>query len=247
MYSQKLSVIVPVHKGESYIKESLLDMKQSFGRYFKNLEIIAVIDGMLDRSFEEARKVSGVKVVGYQNNRGKGYALKHGFRYCTGDFVTFIDGDRDINPKVFWNFLPYMTTADMVIGSKRHPFSSLEYPLHRRILSSGYHLFSWLVLGLRLKDTQTGLKLMKRELLEVVLPLTLVKRYAFDVELCFLAHKHGFRIAEAPIEIKYKKNNGSGVNYKAIFGMFVDTIAIRYRYSILRYYQKRYKEIRFGR
>jgi len=245
-YNKKLSVIVPVYKGEKFIVDNLRVMQESFSRYFRKLEIIVVIDGNLDKSYEEAKKVKGIKVVGYTQNRGKGFALKYGFNFCTGDFITFIDADMDIHPDVFWNFIPYLTTADMVIGSKRHPFSKLSYPLTRQILSTCYMIFTWVVLGLRLRDTQSGLKIMKKELLDVIMPLILVKRYAFDVELCFLAYKHGFRIVEAPVEIKYRFN-GSGISGGTILGMLMDTLAIRYRYSILHYYQKKYHQVRFSR
>ncbi len=244
MRSKKLSIIVPVYRAENYIALNLLRMKESFSRYFPNNEIIAVIDGHVDNSFEEAMRVSGIQVHGYSQNMGKGFALKYGFRFCTGDYVTFMDCDMDINPEMIRNFIPYMASADVVIGSKRHPFSEVDYPLYRKALSRGYHLFLWLVLGLRLRDTQTGLKVVKREVLEVIMPLILVKRYAFDAELCFLAQKHGFRIVEAPIRVNYKFN-GTGINTKSIWGMFIDTLAIRYRYTILHYYQKKYKRDNF--
>jgi glycosyltransferase involved in cell wall biosynthesis len=220
-------------------------MKDTISKHFSNYEIIAVIDGELDGSMQEAKKVAGIKVVGYKDNSGKGYALRYGFKYSTGDYVTFVDSDMDIPPKQLKNFLPYMATADLVIGSKRHPFSKLHYPLARQFLSKAFQIYSWLILGLNLKDTQSGLKLIKREVLDVIMPLLLVKRYAFDLELCFLAHKHGFRIVEAPIYVDYK-SLGSGVSTKAILGMFIDTLAIRYRYSVNKYYQKKFWEAKFN-
>lgn len=243
---KKLSVIVPVYRGEKFIGKNLEEMKRSISNFFQDFEIICVVDGMKDESFKEAKKVKGIKVLGYEKNMGKGHALKYGFTHSTGEYVTFIDADMDLHPKQLKNFLPYMTTADMVIGSKRHPFSNVEYPFMRKVLSRCFQLYSWLVLGVGLRDTQSGLKLFKRELLEIILPLIVVKRYAFDLELCFLALKNGFRVVEAPIEIKYKFT-GSGINHGTIFGMFLDVLAIRYRFSILNYYQKRYHKERFDK
>ena len=246
MNGHKLSLIVPVYKSENFIKNNLEEMKKSLSRFISNFEIIAVIDGMVDNSFHEVSKVDGIKVVSYLDNMGKGHAIKHGFEHATGDVVTFIDADMDLHPDQLVNFFPYLATADMVIGSKRHPFSKLHYPFIRKVMSKGYQMFSWLMLGVNLKDTQSGLKIIKKEVLDVIMPLIVVKRYAFDLELCFLAHKHGFRIVEAPLMIDFK-NNGSGVGLKAVYGMFIDTLAIRYRYSILRHYQKYYHKIRFRR
>jgi glycosyltransferase involved in cell wall biosynthesis len=241
--SKKLSVIVPVYRAEKFIAENLEHMKKSVSKYFPDNEIIAVIDGNGDRSEEEANKVKGIKVISFKENRGKGAALKYGFENSTGDYITFMDCDMDIHPDQLKNFIPYLATADLVIGSKRHPFSRLDYPWYRKILSKGFHIYSWLVLQVHLRDTQSGLKIIKREVLEVIMPLILVKRYAFDIELCFLAQKHGFRTVEAPISVDQKFS--STINLKAIRGMFLDVLAIRYRYSFLNYYQKKFWEEKF--
>ncbi|MDP2925331.1 MAG: glycosyltransferase family 2 protein [Nanoarchaeota archaeon] len=238
--SKKLSVIVPVYSAESFIAKNLEIMKNSISKYFCNFEIIAVIDGDVDNSFEEATKVKGIKVVGYKDNHGKGNALMYGFLHSKGDYITFIDCDMDIHPDQLKNFIPYLATADLVIGSKRHPFSKLHYPLIRKILSIGFRVYSWLVLGVSLRDTQSGLKLIKREVLEVIMPLLLVKRYAFDIELCFLAQKHGFRTVESPLYVTYNTFRKSTIKFKNIIGMFLDVLAIRYRYSITGFYQKKF-------
>jgi len=241
MKTKKISLIVPVYKAESFIRKNLEEMKKSISKIFPNYEIIAVIDGEVDNSKKEAEKVSGITVLSYKENKGKGYALNYGFNHCTGDFVTFIDCDMDIHPDQLRNFLPYLTTADLVIGSKRHPFSKLHYPALRRFLSVGFRIYSWTILGVKLRDTQSGLKLIKREVLEVIMPLLLVKRYAMDIELCFLAQKHGFRTVEAPLHIDFQKLEGgktSAGSLKTIKGMFLDVLAIRYRYTFLHYYQR---------
>lgn len=245
MVNKKISVIIPVYKAERFIARNLERMKKGISSCFPNHEIIAVIDGNLDNSLAEAKKVKGVKVVGYDDNQGKGAALKYGFDHSTGDYITFVDCDMDIHPEQLKNFIPYLATADLVIGSKRHPFSKVEYPLTRKLLSKGFQMYSRVVLGTHLSDTQAGLKMIKREVLDIVMPLMVVKRYAFDLELCFLAQQHGFRTVEAPIGIDYKFN-GSGVGTEAILGMFTDTLAIRYRHSILNYYKKKFWEDRFN-
>ncbi|MEK6860158.1 MAG: glycosyltransferase family 2 protein [Nanoarchaeota archaeon] len=242
MKEKKLSVIVPVYKAEKFIAKNLEEIKKSISKYFPNYEIIAVIDGNIDNSMSEAKKVEGIKVVGYEENKGKGYALKYGFEQSSGDYITFIDCDMDIHPDQLRNFFPYLSTADLVIGSKRHPFSKLHYPLLRRFLSEGFKIYSGMILGVKLRDTQSGLKLIKREVLEIIMPLVLVKRYGFDLELCFLAQKHGFRAVEAPLHLTYNqftsKDKQSTIKFKDIMGMFLDVLAIRYRYTFLHYYQR---------
>jgi len=245
MANKKISIIVPVYKAEKFIRKNLEQIKKATLKVFPNSEVIAVIDGFVDNSYEEAKKVKGIKVVGYLVNQGKGNALKYGFQHSTGDFITFIDCDMDFDPSQLKNFIPYMATADLVIGSKRHPFSKIYYSLKRRIMSKGFQIYSWLILGVHLRDTQSGLKLIKREVLDIIMPLVLVKKYAFDLELCFLAQKHGFRMVEAPVYINQKFGSTTITN-RAIRSMFMDVLAIRYRYSILRYYQKEFWKNKFG-
>lgn len=247
---KKLSVIVPVYKAEKFIFKSLSRIRDRFKSLGVKYEVIAVVDGMLDDSYKEAKRVKGVKVVGYEHNMGKGFALKFGFDFVTGDWVTFVDCDMDLDPWQLKNFIPYTATADLVIGSKRHPFSLVHYSSLRHILSVGFNWLARLVLWLPLRDTQAGLKLIKKDVLDLIMPLVLVKKYAFDAELCFLAHKNGFRIVEAPLFVDFQKSGSTISNsfvstVKTVFSMFIDILAIRYRYSFRGYYQKKYQKLRF--
>ena len=234
----KLSVIIPVYNQGEFIYRNLHEILKTFSSHGRNFEIIMVDDGSTDKTLSEARLVRDkrLKIVGYKKNKGKGHALKYGFRSVTGDAVTFLDSDLDIHPECLMKFFPYLEKADMVIGSKRHPKSSVNYPVHRKLLSFGYHLFVNTLFGLSVSDTQTGLKLIRKEVLDEILPKVLVKRFAFDLELLVNASQRGYRIAEAPIRINYNWGNGTMVNMNAMKGIFVDTLAIAYRLYIRRYY-----------
>jgi dolichol-phosphate mannosyltransferase len=249
LQDKKISLIIPAFNEGKSIYLNLQEIKYSVSKFFSNVEIIVVDDGSRDNTAAQARQVNGVRVVSYSQNRGKGFALKYGFSKSTGEYITFLDADADIHPMLLKNFIPYLSSADMVIGSKRHPFSKLRYPMSRKVLSYMYHLFSWVVTGVKLNDTQSGMKIIKREVLEVIMPLVMVKRYAFDLELCFLAQKHGFRVVEAPLYInqKIKGSVASPATLRSIKGMFIDTIAIRYRYSVLKHYQKLFHKEKFKR
>ncbi len=246
-----LSVSVPVYKAERFIQRNLRNFQSSVKklvpRIVDRVELIAVIDGFVDRSHAEAKKVKGVKVVGYGVNQGKGHALRVGYENASGNVVTFLDADGDFNPDQIINFFPYLATADIVVGSKRHPFSKIEYPLIRKIFSNGFKMVSKLILGIGLRDTQSGLKLIKKQVLDVIMPSLVIKRYAFDLELCFLAQAHGFRTVEAPVCLEFRGQSTMGTNvpYRLAFHMFRDVLAIRYRYSVLKYYQKKYHEAHF--
>ncbi len=236
----KLSVVVPMYN-ETNIYANMQEMIKSISSNFKHYEIILVDDGSTNNCLAEAKKIRSkyLRVVGYKKNKGKGHALKYGYTFVTGDAVTFIDADLDLHPDQIKHFAKHLTNADVVIGNKRHHQSNVHYPWFRKFFSFGYHILVFFLLGLRLQDTQSGLKLFKKEVLDNVLPRVAIKKYAFDLELLLNAHKQGYKIYEAPISLTYKFS-GTGINLKEIYYMFVDTLAIAYRLHILRYYDKKH-------
>ncbi|OGC50284.1 hypothetical protein A2716_03690 [candidate division WWE3 bacterium RIFCSPHIGHO2_01_FULL_40_23] len=212
-------------------------------------EIIVVVDGFADKTFDEAKRVEkrNIRVIGYRINKGKGYAIRYGASLCSGDIVIFIDAGMDINANGISMVLEHMEwyRADIIVGSKRHPVSKIhEYPLFRRIYSFGYHLIVKALFGVRVGDTQTGLKVYRREVVDRVFPRLVVKRFAFDIESLAVANHLGFRrIFEAPVEINWDFENTSFKKSAFLFlnpdirGVFIDTLAIFYRLHFLKYYE----------
>jgi hypothetical protein len=154
----------------------------------------------------------------------------------------------DINPNGISMLLEHMEwyNADIIVGSKRHPVSRVDYPIIRRLYSFGYHFLIELLFGVKVKDTQTGLKVFKREVLEKVLPRLLIKRFAFDIELLAVSQHLGYtKIFEAPINIDLGFSKSSFSYFflfdKSVRAMLVDTLAVYYRLNILRYYDDRSK------
>jgi glycosyltransferase involved in cell wall biosynthesis len=236
-----VSVVIPTYNENRIILETIRECMLSLNGI--GYEIIIVDDGSNDGTLEKvqqfAREQKNIKIVNYGGNHGKGFAIRYGFKHTTGDTIAFIDADMNIHPEQILTFIKEMesTGADVVVGSKRHPFSKVNYPLNRKILSEFYYMFVKMLFDLHLRDTQVGLKLFKRKVLEDVCPIVLVKRYAFDIEILANAHRLGYKIREAPIEINLDYD--SHVNKRAIWNMLWDTCAIFYRMSILQYYDKK--------
>jgi len=236
-----LSIIMPAHNLGGSIYDNIRRVHELIrGRL--PFEIVVIDDGSGDdtreRTREAASKYDEVRPVYLSQNVGKGGALSRGFRASRGSYILLLDADLDLSPEHVMRFFEIMEEqdADVVIGSKRHRDSVLHYPWHRRIASTVYYGIVKMLVGLPVRDTQTGVKLFKREVLEWVIPRMLVKRFAFDLELLAIAHGKGYRVAEAPVKLEFHARIGS-LTPTAVKQVMNDTLAIFYRAKILRYYR----------
>jgi glycosyltransferase involved in cell wall biosynthesis len=242
----ELSVIVPAYREGPRIYGNLKRLLGELDQLGMDYEVILVSDGNSDETELEARRVASprLKVLAYAVNMGKGYALAHGVRQSSGDLVTFIDADMELHPRDIKPFIQIMKGGnyDIVIGSKRHEQSHVSYPWFRRLQSLVYQLLIRVLFSLDVSDTQTGHKLLRREVVADVVPLLAVKRFAFDLELLVVARKLGYRkIAEAPIELNFQFQ--STVSPRSVFQILWDTAAIFYRLRITRFYDRRRAEL----
>jgi len=206
-------------------------------------EILAVDDGSRDNTAEAISRAAAkdperIRPVLVKINSGKGNALKSGFAAAKGSHILLLDADLDLSPERISTFFDIMASenASIVIGSKRHPDSIIDYPWQRRLVSALYYTFVYLLIGLPVSDTQTGMKLFTREALQWSFDRMLVKAFAFDLEVLSIAHAKGFRVAEAPILMQFGQKLGC-LNWKNVRQVTNDTLAIFYRTRILRYYQ----------
>jgi glycosyltransferase involved in cell wall biosynthesis len=237
-----LSVIVPAYKQSRTIRKDLENIHQVLTEGLKDMafEIICVVDGMVDKTFQNAKKTKfkKIKVFSYPQNMGKGYAVRYGMARARGNLISFLDAGMDISPKGIMMLMAHMEWygADIIVGSKRHPVSQVNYPMLRHLLSIGYHTGIKLLFDLPLTDTQSGIKIFKREVVEKVLPRLLVKRYAMDIEILAVSKKLGFRrIFEGPIEVKFDRKNSS-IKWSTSFKMAWDSLAVFYRLRVINYY-----------
>lgn len=239
-----LSIVMPAYNEASSIAENVCETVQTMSALGVDFEIVVVDDGSMDGTHVAAIDAlrawpDRVRVVRCWRNEGKGNALICGTAYSRGDYVAFLDADMDLHPEQLDHFFTVMNArgVDAVIGSKFHPESTVDYPRIRRIYSFFYYMLVRSLFGLPVRDTQTGIKLFKRRVLEHVLPRVLVKRFAFDLELLANVHHFGYSIVEAPVEVNFKRVC-SRLRLPAVWSVFVDTLAIFYRMRILRYYDR---------
>jgi glycosyltransferase involved in cell wall biosynthesis len=243
-----LSVIVPVYKQEKTIIKDLLNILNTLKQIRYDFEIIAVVDGKsIDNSYIKAKTIKNpkLKIIGYKYNHGKGYAVRYGMAHTKGDYIAFIDSGMEIDPNGISLVLEHMEwyNADIIVASKRHPASIVNYPFQRKIISFGAQIISRFLLGIKVKDTQAGLKIFKRPVLNKVLPRLLVKNYAFDLEMLSVANYLGFtRIYEAPLKLSYVYQSLThATGFKVIYHSLIDALAVFYRLHIIHYYDDQNK------
>ncbi len=230
----KLSVLIPAYNEGNRIYNNLEYTKKTLNSLKIDYEIILINDGSKDNTLNEAKKVKGIKVVSYNKNLGKGNAVKYGFQYTKGDLICFLDSDLDLDPILIGLFIKIMkeTNSDVVVGSKRHPRSKINYSPKRKLLSYSYSMFIKLLFNLKINDTQTGIKLFKREVLNKVFQKVSIKGYTFDLELLINANKY-YKIIEAPIVLNPKRNTkDQRLGFRSLFPMLRDTLMIAYKYYL---------------
>ncbi|MBN1299078.1 MAG: glycosyltransferase [Actinobacteria bacterium] len=239
------SIVIPAYNEEGRIVCTLKETAEVFENFNSSYEIIAVDDGSTDKTREnvEAFISSGasycrkVRIESYSPNMGKGNALKHGASIARGKYILFLDADLDLHPSIAKELYEIIKTkdADVVIGSKMHRKSVLHYPFLRKLTSYCYYIIIKILFRLSIKDTQTGIKLFKREVLGKCLPKVIVKRYAFDLELLVAVNKKGYSIVEAPVRVDLKRQFGR-VGIKDAIRVFFDTMGVFLRLNFKKYY-----------
>ncbi len=241
----KISVIMPAYNEAEYIEQNAREVANTLFDFGYDFEVIIVDDGSPDNTYRRAvlavaEHPEHVRVLRYDKNEGKGNALTCGSLYARGEYIVFLDADMDLHPVQLPVLFEIMRErcADVVVGSKHHPLSAVQYPPIRRLYSVCYYLLVRALFGLPLRDTQTGLKVFRSAVLRSVLPRLLAKRFAFDIELLANAHRQGFVLVDAPVTLNFQRTLGR-IRFKDVLAVLTDTLAIFYRMRILRYYDRR--------
>src|SRR3989339_254269 len=238
-----LSLIIPVYKQEATIVRNIREIKQALDKIRYPYELIVVIDGLIDKSYDKLKKakIPNAKIIVYKKNHGKSYAIRAGMNKAKGDYVMFIDSGMEIDPNSISMLLEHMEwyNADIIVGSKRHPASQVNYVASRKLLSEGYYFVVKFLFGIKVRDTQAGIKIFKKNVLAKILPKLVGKKFTGDLEMLVVADTLGFkRIFEAPIKLDYALGDlTSAATLNAIWDILLDTLAIWYRKNVLKYYK----------
>ncbi len=237
-----LSVILPCHNLASKLEENLYRLDLLLAGHGFPYELIPVDDGSSDQSVEILREASLHSLTRHpvflSQNTGKGGAFRVGAKAAKYQWILLLDGDLDLDPTLLPTFTDQAvkTSADIIVGSKRHPLAEVDYPFRRRIISAFYHFFTHVFLHVSVCDTQSGMKLIRRNALLEVLERMLIKSFAFDLEMLTIAQGCGYTITEAPVRIHNFGHRWGCLTFGVAWRTLIDTFAIFYRTRILHYY-----------
>lgn len=162
-----ISIIMPAYNEGGCIFDNIRMTRDIMIEAGIDVEIVAVDDGSSDTTLEEIRRAAkvfgNVVVAGNPYNMGKGRALRSGFEYSSGEIVVFLDADLDLHPSQIKKLIDVIeeTPCDVVVTSKHHPESRLDYPFSRKIASLVYYIVIRSMFNLPVRDTQTGLKVFR--------------------------------------------------------------------------------------
>lgn len=222
---RELSVFFPVYNEEKNIPvtaERAIKVLKTLG--LEQYEIVLVDDGSKDKSpeivDELAKKYDFVKAV-HQPNGGYGCALRAGFANTRYDWIVYTDADGQFDFSEVTKFLEKAKEADLIYSYK----TKRQDHLFRTLAAKGWALSLFLFFGLRVRDVDTGFKMVSRKVLEKIPPLESTRGGMVNAELVIKAKKYGFKFAQVAVN-HYPRLYGrpTGVKLRVIIQSYRDLL-----------------------
>lgn len=232
-----LSLIIPCYNEEVRFLEQIKFVLK-FLEKFEDKELILVNDGSTDKTlklFQDcAKNNSFVRVISYEVNKGKGYAIRKGLLDSSKDFILISDMDLSTPLKDFSKLFKYSLGYDVVIGSRALDNSNVlkKQNLFKVFLGKSGNFGIKMLLGLDIKDTQCGFKLFNNST-KSVFKKSIVDGFGYDFELLFLFNKDGFKIKEVPVT--WINDERSKVRVRDYFLTLFDLFKVRFNYLFGKY------------
>jgi len=233
-----LLLLIPAYNEELRIEPVLRDYARYFQEAFRgNFQLVVVLNGCRDDTRGVVKKVAAdytsISALEFADPIGKGGALIEGLKLAPlADLIGYVDADGATPPKAFHDLVKRIGEADCVIGSRWLPGAVLhvEQTNRRQFASRVFHSIVELFFKMRIRDTQCGAKVMRRQAVERVHSALRIADMAFDINLLYSLKQAGFRILEVPTE--WTDKLGSKVTlFRTSLVMFLSVFRIRLIYS----------------
>jgi dolichyl-phosphate beta-glucosyltransferase len=215
MSHSSLSIVIPVYNSRDFIEETVSSVVRYLAPQHASNELIVVDDGSTDGTGRLLERVAlaqpMVKVIGYQANRGKGFAVRKGVAAASGDRIVFTDADLAYPVDQIGRILASLDEgSDLAIATRVSPDSRyimspqfFNYVYTRHLGSRVFNLLVRSLLDLPVRDCQAGLKGFTRSAAQVVFPRLTLDGFAFDIEVLCVAKTQKLRLREVPVEFRY--------------------------------------------
>jgi glycosyltransferase involved in cell wall biosynthesis len=232
---RSISIVVPAYNEQARLPETIRRIQAylSQSEWFFH-EIVIVDDGSTDGTAEVASAFAAenpnVRVLRNPGNRGKGYSVRHGMMDARGEWRLFTDADLSAPIEEIERLWAAMERdgSEVAIGSRALDRSliGVHQPGMRESAGKVFNSVMRRVVGLSIADTQCGFKLFQRAASLEIFRRQTQERFGFDVEILFIAKKHGYRISEVPV--RWNHVEGSKVGMLTGLHAFTELAAVRW-------------------
>jgi glycosyltransferase involved in cell wall biosynthesis len=224
--------MIPAYNDENLIIKTLEKLELFLKNEKDNWEVLIINDGSTDNTLEilENYKPRFFKIISYDQNKGKGFALKQGVKQATGDSICFIDSDLAYSFENLKNLLFHLKDFDVVIGSRNlHTDNHENISTLRRIFGKGFSILSNIILGYKIKDTQSGLKAFRKKAAKYLFSKQTLNGFSFDTEILYLSKKKKYKLKQVKaVVLQEYGTKDSKINFlKDPIVMFLDLLKIR--------------------
>lgn len=201
-----ISVVVPAYNEEGRLAETLPRLWRGLKRRFETFEVIVVDDGSSDRTVDVVENFAldhpEVRALSYDENRGKGYAVRTGMLSARGKYLLFSDADLSTPLREVGKLLRALEAgADVAIGSRARQDSKIaEYqPLYRVLMGKTFNKIVRTLAVRGFADTQCGFKCFRRDSAREIFSRCRIDGFGFDVEVLYIALERGLTVSEVGV------------------------------------------------
>lgn len=234
-----ISVVVPAYNEEERLGDTLPVLYAYLKEHDPQFELIVVDDGSTDRTpsivQEFAQQHPEVRLLSYQPNRGKGYAVRTGVLQSRGEWVLFSDADLATPIEELANLAAKLQEGyDIAIASRAVQGAKLvvRQPWYREFAGRSFNLMVQLLAVPGIHDTQCGFKLFRQEAAREIFSRCEENGFGFDIEVLHVALRLGYRIAEVPVHWLHREGSKVRLLRDAV-RMFIALLRISRRHHSL--------------
>ena len=239
---RSISIVFPCYNEADRLKYTFKDIKKfQEKKITSNFEIIFVNDGSSDNTFQILKKYKidntklnrKIKIINYQNNKGKGYALKKGIKIARFDWILTLDTDISVSITQLIDWIKHKKIKKekfIYFGSRNLKDSNIKFRMYRKLIGLIFVKIIKILFNINLSDTQCGFKLYKKDIAKKLFSNLKMLDFTHDIEIVLKSKKKGYKIKELPVNWIHKKGSKISI-FKDSLKMFISLLKMKFIYS----------------